>query len=504
MALKTALDLVVVDRYGWHRDTLYYAIAGRHLQGGYVEFPPVTALISALARVLFGWSLLGFRIWPVLAGACTVVVAALVARDLGGGARAQTLAAIVVAFSPGVLATNDLFQPLAFDQLTTMLVLWLALRLAQGRGSWILIGIVAGVGLETKYSIAVVLVLLIATFAIWRRDVLRTWGFPVGVGIAALLLVPNLIWEAGHGWVSVHWFLHPPPSGTDETRLQYVANVILLTHVVAVPVAVAGVVSLVRNRVVRPLGWTVAGTVVAYFVLGGKSYYGLPSILFALAAGAIPFERWATRRRLWAVGAAYVVVSLVLLPITLPVLPLKTAEAHGVIGKRADYGDEIGWPAFVRTVERHAAGADVVIASNYGEAGALEVFGRKPAAGRVGRRYVPFLASRGGREEGGSGRLRPRVRIRVLPALPPCGADLDAGRKRRAQPAGRALHPERIARRCLADDHRPVPGLACLPRFTDRAIGTHIRLGQRALARAFTPWRRPRAHIFGVIHPGVR
>ena len=376
VVLKTALDLVVVDRYGWHRDTLYYAIAGRHLQGGYVEFPPVTALISALARVLFGWSLLGFRIWPVLAGACTVLVAALVARDLGGGARAQTLAAIAVAFAPGVLATNDLFQPLAFDQLTTMLVLWLALRLAQGRGSWILIGIAAGVGLETKYSIAVVLVLLIATFAIWRRDVLRTWGFPVGVGIAALLLVPNLIWEAGHGWVSVHWFLHPPPSGTDETRPQYVANVILLTHVVAVPVAVAGVVSLVRNRVVRPLGWTVAGTVVAYFVLGGKSYYGLPSILFALAAGAIPFERWATRRRLWAVGAAYVVVSLALLPITLPVLPLKTAEAHGVIDQRADYGDEIGWPAFVRTVERHAAGSDVVIVSNYGESGALEVFGR--------------------------------------------------------------------------------------------------------------------------------
>ncbi|MGZ4414656.1 MAG: hypothetical protein ACXVRZ_09845 [Gaiellaceae bacterium] len=200
--------------------------------------------------------------------------------------------------------------------------------------------------------------------------------FPVGVAIAALLLVPNLIWEAGHGWVSVHWFLHPPPSGTDETRPQYVANLILLTHVVAVPVAVAGVVSLVRNRVVRPLGLTVAGTVVAYFVLGGKSYYGLPSILFALAAGAIPFDRWATRRRLWAVGAAYVVVSLVLLPITLPVLPLKTAEAHGVIGRRADYGDEIGWPAFVRTVERHAAGSDVVIVSNYGEAGALEVFGR--------------------------------------------------------------------------------------------------------------------------------
>ena len=216
--LKTALELAFADRYGWHRDTLYYAVAGRHLQGGYVEFPPVTALISALAHALYGWSLLGFRSFPVLAGAGTVVVAALVARDLGANRRAQTFAAIGVAFAPGVLATNDLFQPVAFDQLTTMLVLWLALRLALGRGSWVLLGIAAGVGLETKYSLAVVLVLLIATFAVWRRDVLRSWGFPLAIAIAALLLVPNLIWEAGHGWVSVHWFLNPPPSGSDETR----------------------------------------------------------------------------------------------------------------------------------------------------------------------------------------------------------------------------------------------------------------------------------------------
>jgi Dolichyl-phosphate-mannose-protein mannosyltransferase len=387
--LKTALELAFADRYGWHRDTLYYAVAGRHLQGGYVEFPPVTALISALAHALYGWSLLGFRSFPVLAGAGTVIVAALVARDLGANRRAQAFAAIGVAFAPGVLATNDLFQPVAFDQLTTMLVLWLALRLALGRGSWVLLGIAAGVGLETKYTMAVVLVLLIATFAVWRRDVLRSWGFPLAIAIAALLTVPNLVWEAGHGWISVHWFLHPPPSGSDETRVEYIANVILLTQL-AFPVAVAGVVSLVRNRVVRPLGWTVAGTVVAYFVLGGKSYYGLPAILFAVAAGAIPFERWATRRRLWAVGVAYVAVGLLVLPIALPVLPLKTAERVGVIDARGDYGSEIGWPSFVRTVERHAAGADVILAQNYGEAGALELFGRglpPVASGHVTFRY---------------------------------------------------------------------------------------------------------------------
>ena len=106
----------------------------------------MTAWLSALARVLFGWSLVGFRAFAILAGAATIVVAALVARDLGGGRRAQTLAAVAVGFSPILVATNGLFQPVSFDQLATMVVLWLSLRLALGRGSWPLLGLAVGVG----------------------------------------------------------------------------------------------------------------------------------------------------------------------------------------------------------------------------------------------------------------------------------------------------------------------------------------------------------------------
>src|SRR5919197_4057841 len=166
VAAKCALNLAVAGRYGWQRDELYYAVAGRHLQGGYVEFPPLTALLSALARVLFGWSLVGFRALAILAGAATMLVAALVARELGGGRRAQVLAAVAVGFSPLLVATNGLFQPVSFDQTATMVVLWLALR----RGSWPWLGLAAGMGLETKYTLVVVLALLLAGLLLWRRD----------------------------------------------------------------------------------------------------------------------------------------------------------------------------------------------------------------------------------------------------------------------------------------------------------------------------------------------
>ena len=161
---------------------------------------------------------------------------------------------------------------MSFDVLTTMVLLWLAVRLALGRGNWPLLGLAAGLGLETKYTLAVVLAVLLAGFGVFRRDVLRSAGFPTAVGIAFVLVVPNLLWQAGHDWVSVRWFLNPPPSTTDETRPVFVLDVLLFTGLVPLPIAVAGVVRLVRDRALRPLGWTVVGVVAAYFVLGGKSY----------------------------------------------------------------------------------------------------------------------------------------------------------------------------------------------------------------------------------------
>jgi len=398
VAVKSALNLAFAARYGWQRDELYYAVAGLHLQGGYVEFPPVTALLSALGRLVFGWSLVGFRALAVLAGASTTVLAALVARELGGGRRAQTIAAVAVAFSPMLLSAGDLFQPVSFDQTATMIVLWLALRISLGRGSWLALGLAAGVGLETKYTLAVVLVLLVAGFAVWRRDLLASRGFGLALLVTVLLVVPNLLWEAGHDWVSVHWFLNPPPSATDETRPQFLLDLVLVTNPVAVPIAAAGVVALARDRWLRPLAATVVGTVVAYFLLGGKSYYAMPVVFFAVAAGAVPFERWATRSRLLAVGIGFAAFVIVSLPQTVPVLPLRTAIEHGDVKARSDYQDELGWPALARQVGRLAHGADVVVASNYGEAGALDLFGRDlppVASGNVSFRYWrPAVAGR--------------------------------------------------------------------------------------------------------------
>jgi len=323
---KSALGLAFAGRYGWQRDELYYAVAGRHVQGGYVDFPPLTALLAWFDRQLFGDSLIGLRVLTLIAGALVVVLAAMIARELGGGRRAQTLAAVVVGFSPLLVATNNLFQPVSFDQLATMCFLYVALRIALGRGSWVLLGLAMGIGLETKYTLAVVIVVLFAAFLLFRRDALEPRGVAIAGAITVVLMIPNLLWQLDHNWASVRFFVNPPGSATDESRPVYIGNVILLTGLISFPVAVAGVRMLIRNRALRPFGWMVIGVVLAYFVLGGKSYYALPVSLFALSAGSLPLDRWATPRRLWVWGTAFVLLLVILLPIGLPVLPVKTAD----------------------------------------------------------------------------------------------------------------------------------------------------------------------------------
>ena len=355
-----------------------------------MEFPPVTALLAWFDRQLFGDSLIGLRLLTILAGAVVVVLAAMVSRELGGGRRAQVLAAVLVGFSPLLVATNNLFQPVTFDQLATLVVLFLALRIALGRGNWVLLGLAIGIGLETKYTLGVVVALLLIAFLIFRRDALEPRGVATAAVIAAMLMIPNLLWQLDHNWASVHWFVNPPSSATDESRPGYIGNVILLTGLVSFPVAVAGVRMLLRDRDLRPFGWTVIGVVAAYFALGGKSYYALPMMMFALAAGSLPLDRWATARRLRMAGTAFVVLLMVLLPVGLPVLPVGTAKSLGIIDARSDYQDELGWHQLARTVEGVSRGADLIVTANYGEAGALILNGHglpPVASGHVTFRY---------------------------------------------------------------------------------------------------------------------
>ncbi|HEY3091156.1 MAG TPA: glycosyltransferase family 39 protein [Jatrophihabitantaceae bacterium] len=167
--------LALADRYGFHRDELYFLIDGRHPAFGYDDQPPVTPLLARAQQAVFGDSPLAIRVWPALVAGTVVVLAAVMCRDLGGGRRAQAMTAVAVAASPGVLLAGHLLSTEVTDLLLWQVVLLLAVRaLRDDRPKlWLAVGLVVGIGLQNKDLVGFLAVALIVGLVIswgtWRQ-----------------------------------------------------------------------------------------------------------------------------------------------------------------------------------------------------------------------------------------------------------------------------------------------------------------------------------------------
>lgn len=401
-AVKVALNLVAAPRYGWHRDELYYADAGRHLALGFVDFPPITPLLAALARVLTGDSLVGLRTVASLAGAATIVVTAALARELGGGRRAQVLAAVAV--TPLLVGSNAMFQTVSFDQLAWALVTWAAAALlvrgATPRG-WLLLGAAAGLAWSTKYTVGVLLAgLAVGWLATGSgRATLRGRGPWLAAVLVAVVAAPNLWWQARHGWPSVDFFTGRSGEVRGENPpWRFALELAVLTGPLAVPLAVGGLRALVRDARTRPLGIALALVAPVWLLAGGKAYYAAPLVIGALAADAVRWEQRTAgcpNRRL---PAALAASALLAAPVIAPFLPTGAMVDLGLDQVREDYAEMLGWPELAAVVDDAAAstGETVVLASNYGVAGAVERFGRadvEVVSGHVQWQHWPVSAS---------------------------------------------------------------------------------------------------------------
>jgi 4-amino-4-deoxy-L-arabinose transferase-like glycosyltransferase len=383
---KLAAHLATDWQYGFQRDELYYLACARHLAWGFVDFPPVTPAIAYLDQLIFPGSLVGLRLAPALAGAGIVVLAGLIARELGGGPRAQGLAALAALISPMFLGANLLFQTVSFDQLAWALALYVVARLLRtgDRRLWLLVGGVFGLGLETKYQVAMLGAGVAAGLLLTRerRQLLTPWPW-LAVAIALLLFAPNLLWQAQHGWPSLIYTRNHQADIARDPRYAYEVEQLLLFGVLLLPLAALGFVQLWREARFRALFWAAVTVEVGFLAAGGKSYYAGPLYTLLYAAGAVAatsyLERAWTRR---AAIAAAVAGTFVLLPLTLPVLPPATMASLGIWKLRKDYADMFGWQQLANQVAAvygglpaDQRGSTIILADNYGEAGAVDLYG---------------------------------------------------------------------------------------------------------------------------------
>ncbi len=389
-ALELLLELAFANRYGYHRDELYFRTAGRHPAAGYDDQGPVIPLLAWLSEAIFGESPRGLRVVSALMVALVVVVVALLARELGAGSTGQLVAALGTAASAFVLAVGHLLSTTTLDVLvwtTTLLVVARILRDGDER-LWLVAGLVIGVGLENKQLPLLLVLSVTIGLAFDRRllPVLRSpwvWG---GAAVALAIWLPNLVWQGVNGWPQLELAQDIRQDEAAESRATLLPLQLLLVGPLLVPVLVAGLWALLRDTALRPwrsLGLAYVALLVLLLVLGGKPYYAAPFLLCLLAAGAVVVERWlTTRARRALLAVALVLTALVSIVVALPVVPADELEATPIGDLNEDAIETVGWPELARTVARVYDGLPavqranaVVFTGNYGEAGAIDRFG---------------------------------------------------------------------------------------------------------------------------------
>jgi len=389
-ALKLAVHLATNGVYGFQRDEMYYVISGQHPALGYVDYPPVAPMLARINTSLFGISPWTLRLFPALVGTLLVLLTGLCAREMGAGRATSALAALLALLSPLLLGANWLFQTVTFDLLTWLIAIYLLLRILRtgDKRLFLLLGLDLGVGLETKLTILALCVGIVVAVVSSRdlRPFLRT-RFPwIGMVIAIALASPNLAWQIANSLPTLTYVRnHSADISQNGGIAKFVEDFVLYLGPFVLPVFVVGIVFLLRDHRLRPMGMLTL-TAIALLLPEGKAYYPAPTILLGIAAGCVAIGRISTeRRRRVATGGVIlgaVVQIAVLLPIALPVVPQSALHATGLDALRTDFADTVGWPQLSEQVgavydalpaQQQASAA--ILAGNYGEAAAIDIYG---------------------------------------------------------------------------------------------------------------------------------
>ncbi len=389
------LLLALAGAYGFHRDEMYFILAGRHPDFGYVDQPSLTPFLSAAAAQLLGASPFAVRILPAVATAVVVLLSADMARRLGAAPRGQVLAAILVAFS-GLIGAGHLDVTATFDIFFWTLALWLLVQILASSAPgnewrlWLALGLVMGVALENKTLPAFLGVSLAGGVLLARRwDIVRSPGLWAAIAVTFVLWAPNVIWQAANGFPQVEMARHiaDDVQGLGDS-IKEIVLLLVLAGPFVFPVALGGLAWFLRgpeSKAWRPIGFAVLLNVGLMFVTSGKSYYSAGFIPILIAAGAGPLDRWLGDARLKMVAFAPAAVGsgAIIALLMLPLIPTRSLHSTPIPDLYKESVAQIGWPELadqVRGVVDRLPAPErahtVIITEAYGQYGGLSFYGQ--------------------------------------------------------------------------------------------------------------------------------
>jgi hypothetical protein len=401
--LLALIYLALANRYDTFRNELYFIACGRHPAFGYADLPPLVPLIAA-ATQLFGDHTWLLRIPAIAAAVATVPLSAAFALELGGNRTAAWMAGLATAIPPMLVALASTLGTSSFEPLMWTLCAYLLARavMRDDRNAALWAGVVAGISLEARYGISTWMIGLAVGIVLTPvRRILAWRELWYGAIIGALIAAPSFMWQTVNGWPFLQSIHYATQYRNFTGRpLGFMIRQILAMNFALAPLWIAGIIAPFvspRLRDARFLAIAFIATTAIIIGSHGKDYYLAPAYPTMFAAGAVVcagINRW--RRRAWI--AAMIVLSIPIAPIVLPILDPpalanylnhshlrpRPVEREGIGAPLTQvFSDEMGWRQMekqVATVYRSLPPEDraraAILAWNYGEASALDVYGR--------------------------------------------------------------------------------------------------------------------------------
>jgi hypothetical protein len=408
-AVALLVHLLTNGRYGYFRDELYYIACSRHLAFGYVDQPPLSILLLRLSQVLFGNSLFAIRLLPALAGAATVTITGLIARELGGRGWTVALGCVGLLCALFNLAVGNFFSMNAFEPLFWMGCIYLVVRIINGGSPilWLWFGALLGLSIENKHSTvffaAGIFVALLLTPE--RRRFAKKWIWFGGL-ISFAIALPNILWELRNHWPTYELLSNIAHSDKNValSPAQFVVQQVVFMNPGTLPLWLSWLIWLFGSRGGRrymALGIIYLVMLAEFIILQGKSYYLAPAYPMLLAGGGVAVERVFANRLKWCKPALLIAIlatGALLAPLAVPILPPAKLVAYmRVIGLQLPrtetshtaplpqiFADQFGWQEMVASVGHvynHLHPEDkkraAIFCQNYGQAGAIDFFGPK-------------------------------------------------------------------------------------------------------------------------------
>lgn len=406
LVIKLFLPLLIHPDFGFHRDEFLYKAMGDHLAWGFLEVPPFIAVVAKFTHGLLGDGLYATRFFPALSGAMTMLLTVLITGEMGGGKFAQALSALAYLFSLVYLRINLLFQPVTFDLFFFVLGIYLFIRILKHDRPvhWILFGVVVGLGILNKYTMlffgfGVFTGLL---FTRYRDRFVSPWPWIAGA-IVLIIWLPNLLWQHQQGWP---FFGHM--QALNETQLSnfrpmdFVAGQLLMSPF-TIFIWLPGLYFLFftrEGRHFRPVGWVYLSVFTVLLLLNGKQYYLAPAYPMLFAAGSVMLEQFTLKIQRWirpALVGVTIAGGILLAPVGIPIFSIDGMHQYFEFGSKylglggalrwetgeyhelpQDFTDMLGWEEQAAAVSSLFTGLPpevqrktILIASNYGEAGAM-------------------------------------------------------------------------------------------------------------------------------------